>query len=638
MLTCLLIVAIFLLTFIGLRVFLDDTHLQETGGTHPPPQETGGTHPPPRETGGTHPSPQGTGGAHPPPQETGGAYQGPADAPVATHHDRFLTLNFMLTIGLNNLRVVLCGCTDRRVAPSRYEIEHHVYYAYLLNRTLVVPTYLHMRECYQPGLCAIEGHRINDSSVDGADRNSWAIPITNLFDLVHLRKYIKVITVSEFLQLQLDRNPTLSDIPAALASYQVLDDLASRGQTLELYAPDLTSQTIDMYNYLHGQPNGVLTIDDTDPIVDLFRTRLSHPDASPEEVERDLLELDDIVEAPIWGYIDLPSMAIDQEYNMTVRVLPPREWPARDAKYGWVEPDWVYVDAGCRSRGAIYHHYSSPMAVTGLRQRFSTPDLHNTQILHLSGEAHRFSINPVRFSTLEGRKLYDNVVLDWLRYAKPVWDTYAYIKVKMDWKTEGRPYLAFHIRRGDFTKLNWVGPTTELNELIATYQRTVADLNLKYKTMVLDKWDSARQDAARRLAEWESAVSFAQNNTQPGDPPIPTPSRPLAFNIPSPLPLSPYTFIATDEKDPDIITQINALNGTTLFDLFTHGRDGDKESFYDNNYQLTVFGDLLGMVEQLICRDGWWFIGTRRSSLTGGVFNLRKGLGLDERTCYFSDY
>ncbi|RUP44445.1 hypothetical protein BC936DRAFT_149452 [Jimgerdemannia flammicorona] len=589
-LTGLLVTTIFLLTFIGLRVSLDDTYLQETGATRP--QEAAGTL----------------------------GSQGPADVPVATYDERFLTLDFTLTLGLNNLS-------------------------------------------YQPSLCAIEGHRINDWSNGNVTRNSWAMPITNFFDLAHLRKYVKVITVSEFLQFQLDRNPTIRGIPAALASYQVLDDLASQGQSLARYAPDLTSETVNMYNYLHEQPNGVLNIDDTAPIVDLFRSSLPHPDASPEDVERDLLELDDIIEAPIWGYVDLPDMAIDQEYNMTIRVLPPREWTVR-ATNGWVEPDEVSVDADCESRDAFYLHYSSPIAVTGLRQRFNTPDLHNIQILHLSGYPHRFAHHPIKFSTLEGRKLYDNVVMDWLRYAKPVWNTYEYIKGKMDWKTAGRPYLAilatkrkiyrksgnykiinenpysaFHIRRTDFSQYNWIGPTTDPNNLIATYQSTVADLNLKYKTMVLDKWDAARQDAAHRLAEWESAASLAQNNTQPGDPLIPTSSRPPAFDIPSPLPLSPYTFISTDEADPDVIARLKALNGITLFDLFIHERNGDKESFYDGNYQLTVFGDLLGMVDQLICRDGWSFVGTRRSSFTGGIFNLRKGLGLDDGlTCYFSDY
>ncbi|RUP42812.1 hypothetical protein BC936DRAFT_138050 [Jimgerdemannia flammicorona] len=606
-LTGLLIVAIYLLTYISLRAPTDNTHSQETDGTHPLPQDT---HPLPQYTGSTH------------------NFQTPPDA---AHHDRFLTLDFMVTLGLNNLRVVWHGCTYKRVAygPSRYELEHHIYYAYLLNRTLVVPSHLHMRNCYQPGLCAIEGHIINDTIKDGGSINSWSMPITNFFDLAHLRKYVKVITVSEFLQLQLDRNPSLSDIPAALASYQVLDELASSGKSLERYAPDLTSQTVEMYNFLHEQPNGVLTVDDTAPIVDLFRARLPHPNASSEDVERDILELEDIVEAPIWGYIDQPSMAIDQEYDMTVRVLPPREWSSvRDTKHGWVDPDRAFVDRERQSRNPGYLHYSSPIAVTGLRQRFSTPDLHNVQILHLGGGAHRFSYHPVRFSSLEGRKLYDNVVLDWLRYAKPAWNTYEYIKAKMDWKTEGRPFLTFHIRRGDFCKFNWVGAMADPNNLIAAYERAVADLNQKYKTMVLDKWDADREDAARRLAEWESA-----------DPPIPTSSRPPAFNVPSPLPLSPYTFIATDEDDPEVLARLNAVNGITLFDLFMLVRDGDKESFHDGHYHLTVFGDLLGMVDQLICKDGWWFIGTFMSSLTGGIYNLRKGMGLDDRlTGYISDY
>ncbi|RUS31060.1 hypothetical protein BC938DRAFT_478545 [Jimgerdemannia flammicorona] len=537
----------------------------------------------------------------------------PHDEPVALqedalqenseHHDRFLTLNYITGLGLNNLS-------------------------------------------YHPGICMIEGHYVNNRSDDAHSPNRWGMPIANFFDLAYLRQYVKVITVTEFLQRQLDRNPTLHHISAALASNKILEDLANGGLNLQSYAPDLTFQNFNMFNYLHRQQEGVIPIDDTAPILDLFRTRLpNYPPADPsleEDVARDLLELDDIVEAPIWGYINIFNMAIDQEYNMTVRVLSPREWSARDPKHGWIAPD-ESIDWARKSRGSKYAKYSSPIAVAGLRQRLSMPDLHNVQILHLDGDAHNVGFHPVKFSSLEGRRVYDNVVLDWVRFAKPVWDTYKYAKGKMDRRTGGKPYLTFHLRRGDFLKLGWIGSSLpDPDKLITIYQRAIVDLNLKYKTMVLDKWDADRQEATRHLAEWESATSLTQDNAQPGDPPIPTLTRPPIFDIPSPLPLSPYTFIATDEEDWDIVTRLNVLNGTTLFNLLAddrHDDDQDQENYYDRNYQLAVFRDWLGMVDQLMCRDGWWFVGSDLSSVTGGVFNLRKGLALDAKlTSYIREF
>ncbi|RUS25076.1 hypothetical protein BC938DRAFT_472660 [Jimgerdemannia flammicorona] len=609
------VAAIFMLIFVGLRVSFDDTPLRET--TRGPGRVAAEKHAAHAET--TRGSGRVAAEKH-----AAHAHQRPANVRVSTqlegakvHHDRFLLLNFMTHLGLNNLsarELVWCmvkgGLAGMNLltvvvhmgGSCRYEIEHHAYFAALMNRTLIVPTHLHMRGCYHIGLCTIEGHRVKDKSDQEATQNNWGMPITNFFDLAHLSQHIKVITIAEFLQLQLDRNPTLHNIPAALASYNILDDLANRGHYIERYVPDLTFQSVNMFAYLHCQQEGVLTIDDTSPILNLFRSRLPpHSPARPEDTARDLLELDDIVEAPIWGFIDIPSMTIDQEYNMTVQVLPPREWRARDPNHDWINPTKLSVDPQRKSRGANYLGYPSPVAVTGLRQRFSMPDLHNVQILHLDGKSHDYGHHPILFSSLEGRRLYDNVVLDWVRYAKPVWDAYEYAKDKMDWKVGGRPYLTFHIRRGDFNKYGWNGPSLpDPKNLIAAYQRTVADLNLKYKTMILDKWDADRKDAARRLAEWESAVSDAEDNVQQGYPPIPTPARPPAFNEPSPLPLSPYTFIATDEDNLDTIASLSALNGTFLFDLLADGHDGDKENFYDHFYHFTAFGDWLGMVDQLM--------------------------------------
>lgn len=294
-------------------------------------------------------------------------------------------------------------------------------------------------------MCAIEGYRVRDKSDQEATMNKWAMPIHNFFDLAHLRKHVKILTVAEFLQLQLDRNPSLKQIQSALTSFTVQEDIAMWGHHIQAYVPDLTFQSINMFDFLHRQAPGIVTVDDTRPILDQFRARVgfspSSPDTDPDLLMEELARVPDTLDATLWGYIDIPNMAIDQEYNVSVEILPPREWQQRDPSRQWDKPPQVSVDPARKSRNAKYLKYEYPIGLVGLKQRFMKADLKEKQIIHLGGKAHDYGYHPVKFTSPEGRKLYDKVCLEWVRYAKPVWETYEYVKDKMDWLTEERPYL-----------------------------------------------------------------------------------------------------------------------------------------------------------------------------------------------------
>src|SRR4051794_9481848 len=109
-------------------------------------------------------------------------------------------------------------------------------------------------------MCTIEGYRVKDRSDQEATQNKWAMPIEHFFDLAHLRKYIKVLTMAEFLKIQLNHNPSLSQIRLALDSNHIQDNIVSWSHRVQYYAPDLTFQSINMFDFLHRQAPGVITV------------------------------------------------------------------------------------------------------------------------------------------------------------------------------------------------------------------------------------------------------------------------------------------------------------------------------------------------------------------------------------------
>jgi hypothetical protein len=78
---------------------------------------------------------------------------------------------------------------------------------------------------------------------------------------------------------------------------------------------------------------------------------------------------------------------------------------------------------------------------------------------------------------------------------------------------------------------------------------------------------------------------------------------------------SKYMYIATDEVDS---TQLQPLldNGAMLW--------SDIVSELEPSYKaLLEFGDYVGLVEQMICTHAKRFIGSKCSTFTGGIYNLR---------------
>ena len=74
-------------------------------------------------------------------------------------------------------------------------------------------------------------------------------------------------------------------------------------------------------------------------------------------------------------------------------------------------------------------------------------------------------------------------------------------------------------------------------------------------------------------------------------------------------------YIATDETDLAVLQPLTDLGAVLWRDVVDILR-GSPET-------LLQFGDYVGLVEQMICAHAETFIGSKCSSFTGGIFNLR---------------
>ncbi|RUS14319.1 LOW QUALITY PROTEIN: hypothetical protein BC937DRAFT_94010 [Endogone sp. FLAS-F59071] len=83
----------------------------------------------------------------------------------------------------------------------RYELERHIYHALITNRTIVLPSYMHLRQCLDIEACKLKGRKyhVKASEADAnADANEWILPIEYFYDLAHLKKHVRFITISDF--------------------------------------------------------------------------------------------------------------------------------------------------------------------------------------------------------------------------------------------------------------------------------------------------------------------------------------------------------------------------------------------------------------------------------------------------------
>ncbi|ORY02338.1 hypothetical protein K493DRAFT_312112, partial [Basidiobolus meristosporus CBS 931.73] len=226
--------------------------------------------------------------------------------------------------------------------------------------------------------------------------------------------------------------------------------------------------------------------------------------------------------------------------------------------------------------------------LVGFAQEFST-EKYPQRFLHFTARyIHFFPRRPFMFATEANRETYDHFVLHLLRYPyrvrKAAEHLYRNLERKMVTKgiypvstsvptTENHQraplgqFIGIHSRRGDFIRYNWVGETSNLNE-----------------------WKHSMVQLVDHLKSQQQLDLF---------------------------------YLATDETSPDAFGELYSQGMVRLYDLI------DQE-FASQYSHLATFGDWLALLDQEILSRSKYFVPVYMSSVSGGVLNKRKAMGLPD--------
>ncbi|KAK9764610.1 hypothetical protein K7432_007729 [Basidiobolus ranarum] len=393
----------------------------------------------------------------------------------------YLIHNWPAFLGFNNVR---------------YMIEHAYYYAYVLNRTVVLPDRVHCRSCLHEGFCHLMGAPADDSKTmdspagrDGKDR--WSVPIEEFIDMNRMveRSEGTVIRMQDFLRVQL--------------YYQDLQKQQSN-HTESTPSGDLDNELIEYWNPI-------------DPVVYLSKERgITFQDCSAQNFTLAFPEL-------TYGQTnELNKVCFEQESMDDLEPIMRQEMKPNSTSievYGYSEEPNYSV----REFKQKIIPLSDIPKLRGFKQSFGF-SVFPQQLLHVTSRYfHRFPRRPFYFTTKEGREKYDNFALNILapplKVIKASEHLYANLQRKLSemgvesleqnvtMSGSGKhvmlgSYIGFHGRRGDFIRYNWVNnlatPDAWQNAMIKMIEHVKTDKKLSVFYLASDENSS---EALEKLYE-----------------------------------------------------------------------------------------------------------------------------------------
>ncbi|KAK4051272.1 Cell division control protein 7 [Microbotryomycetes sp. JL221] len=201
----------------------------------------------------------------------------------------------------------------------------------------------------------------------------------------------------------------------------------------------------------------------------------------------------------------------------------------------------------------------------------------SSDIVYLPGDLHdQRKPGGLRFTTKEARNGFVNMILQSVRAPMKYQELGQTLADRISEKVDGRRWMGAHMRRGDFLGINW-SPETTYKGHIARTQKALAK-----------GADEMERREADRLPE-------------PGD----------------------IFYLATDETDERALNYFRSQGAILLTDLMTR-QDAERLGWESS------FTDLLALVEQHVLARSDFFVGSKMSSTTGGIINIRKTLGMPD--------
>ncbi|TDL17253.1 hypothetical protein BD410DRAFT_843798 [Rickenella mellea] len=525
----------------------------------------------------------------------------------------YYTRDYSKALGWNNMRYIL---------------EASLLHARLLNRTLIIPSYVYARACdFDKEVCSAYADTVNRNEVFNSDEwksqpLGWRVPITKMMDVPRLRRSQPVIILSDYLRLH--------GLPPSLETATGYWDRDKYHSQPSVFADEMTKGNAiggrpSLFVLKNGwyDPTGTVRVDrlpqdlrdrggwdprSTDPDNGRVGEWVDSAKKSPlcASLEAALSENESTLTWDRAKEILLEHIGKRDEYEHDEPVELPEDERIKSAKFSRSRSRWPKTDQGLERElirngwevvytyeGALGMEYSKTVATParqvaprsrfrGLVEEYG----HATEdVFLLEGETH-LGRKPggLRFTTSAGRDEFTSMILDGFHLPHEVLQLAQQIAGRMRDIVQGREWMGAHMRRGDFVNVGWV------------MEKSIED----HFKRIQSRLEDGRQILGQIAVE-----------------------APSEYNIP-PLSDDPF-YLATDERAPEGLDYIAQNRGIVIHDLLTIN---DYRTF---GWSL-VFTDVLSLVEQAVLAQSGYFYAHAMSSVPGAVLNIRAARKADPRT------
>ncbi|KAI0034661.1 hypothetical protein K488DRAFT_77072 [Vararia minispora EC-137] len=502
----------------------------------------------------------------------------------------FFARDYSLWLGWNNMR---------------YIIDAAFLNAKLLNRTLIVPSFVYARACEHEPQMVNKGKAMNDDRRDGGppeQQMAWRIPLPMMLNITRMRESHPVILISDYLRLhnlsaELETGDGSWDRERYHANTNLHNMDEPRGSSLFVVEND-------QYDL-----NGIVRVD---YLPDDMRARgkWSTVNVTGDNTARGrwaMAERNDISSRL--------SMDIRHSgtviWNRALRRL--KQSMAKDlfdleSDAGVVEAlhhaGWEVV----YTFEAVANAYLAKTVVEPIREAVPRTSLHpwaeeykhiSADVLLLAGETHGGrKPGSLLFTTPAAREEYQRMVLHELVPVDMLQDLADTLVERMFERTEDRMWMGAHMRRTDFMA------GTSGSRFLPSSHLTRVKARLEQGRQELEQMDDVHLYEVPDVQP--NIALFARDPPKQGDP----------------------FYVATDERDPDVLQLFRDGGAILLSDILV------TDDYRAIGWPL-MFTDVRAIVEQALLARAACFCGTAGSSVSGGIVNMRAAHGADQRTTLF---
>ncbi|KAF8316114.1 hypothetical protein DL93DRAFT_2056528 [Clavulina sp. PMI_390] len=487
----------------------------------------------------------------------------------------FLARDWPLHLGWNNLRYIL---------------EAALFEADLMDRTLILPSFIYARSCNvaQPACAAFASQQIRSEEIGKGDyfylpedeQQTWRLPIGLMVDIPHLRRSHSVITVGEYLRYH-NKPPTEERLDGHWDKRYLwipASETNPVGRNLTevtLLAKDYEPKEIVRMDALPKGPQADANVE-TKPIYKAIAAALSDHKTVFLDQAKEIIRSE-----------NLGHWNSEQELSDLLR------------RNGW---SIVYTFEGVwlEMMKTVTKNSVEVAPTSHLRGLWDEYGESDADVVFFEGEIHS-DTKPggVRFSSATARSNFASMVLTSVQPMAPVRLLAELLARKMQKLNHGRQYLGAHLRRGDFVAFGW-SPAKSIED----HLRLARDRLEDGRKLLDEIW---RSQAPPRTVD------------------VPNIEPDTFWNNAPPPKKDDKIFVATDENNSTALAYLRSHNVVLLSDLL------EPKLRRVIGWPLLI-GDVQAQVEQIVASHAGAFWGYRMSSVSGGIVNMRGARGMDPRT------